>query len=77
MSRLAGRLPRSIIAAKRVALRMRSGKLVKLPLASASLTASMSNRGGLRIADNRLKPGLGVRLGGSPAAAGVNPLARL
>lgn len=73
-NRLAGLFPRSIIAANRVALRMRSGKLVKLPLASASLTASMSRRGGRRTADNRLKPGLGVLAGEGP---GCNPLAAL
>jgi hypothetical protein len=54
---------------------MRSGKLVKLPLASASLTASISRRGGRLTADNRLKPGLGVLLG--VISLGANPLAAL
>lgn len=52
---LPGRFPLSIIAANFVALLIRSGKLVRLPLASASLTASISSFGGRRIADNRLK----------------------
>src|SRR6187402_2915582 len=47
-SRLLGLFPRSIMAASLVARRMRSGKLVKLPLASASLTASIFRRGGRR-----------------------------
>lgn len=42
--RLVGRLPLSIMAASLVALRIRSGKLVRLPRDSASLTASMSMR---------------------------------
>ena len=42
--------PLSRLAATRVALRIKSGKLVRLPLASASLTASMSRRGGRRCA---------------------------
>ena len=58
--RLAGLFPLSIIAANLVALLIKSGKLVKLPLASASRTASISNRGGRRMADRRLNPGLGV-----------------
>ena len=45
-------LPVSNTAASFVALRMRSGRLVKLPLASASRTASMFNRGG------NLRPGI-------------------
>ncbi len=61
-NRLPGLLPRSIIDANRVALRMSSGKLVKLPLDSASLTAPISRRGGLRRADSLLDPaGLGLR----------------
>lgn len=36
------------MAAKRVARLMRSGKLVRLPLASACLTASISSLGGRR-----------------------------
>lgn len=58
-----------------MARRIRSGKLVKLPLASASRTASISNLGGLRIADNRLNPGLGVRSGVVPP--GCSELAEL
>ena len=46
-SRLAVR-PRSRLDASRVALRIRSGKLVRLPRASASRTASMSSLGGRR-----------------------------
>lgn len=41
-------LPRSKFAASLVALRIKSGKLVRLPLASASLTASTFKRGGRR-----------------------------
>jgi hypothetical protein len=75
-NRLPGRFPRSIIDANRVALLMRSGKLVKLPRASASRTASISSRGGLRIAENRLNPpGLGVLSGAGPP--GVRELAAL
>lgn len=73
-NRLPGLFPRSIIAASLVARLIKSGKLVKLPLASASRTASISSLGGLRIADNRLKPGLGVRAG---AGGGANELAAL
>lgn len=53
---LAGRRPRSISAAKRVARLIKSGKLVILPLDSISLTEFMSrpNFGGRRIADRRL-----------------------
>ena len=40
--------PRSKFAASLVALRIRSGRLVKLPLASASRTASTFKRGGRR-----------------------------
>lgn len=49
-NRLAGLRPLSIMDARRVARLMRSGRLVKLPRASAFLTASMSSRGGLRSA---------------------------
>jgi hypothetical protein len=52
--RLAGRLPRSIIAASLVARRMRSGRLVMLPLASISRTASMSSFGGRFNPERRL-----------------------
>lgn len=70
--RLPGLFPRSIIAANFVARLIKSGKLVKLPLASASRTASISSLGGRRIADNLLNPGLGVRKGDGP---GCNELA--
>lgn len=46
--------PVSNTAANLVALRMRSGKLVRLPLASASLTTSMFNIGGTRLPGIRL-----------------------
>lgn len=50
--RLAGLLPLSINDASLVARRIRSGKLVRLPRASAALTASISRRGGRRSPDN-------------------------
>ncbi len=68
-NRLAGRLPFSRLAASLVARRIRSGRLVKLPLDSAFLTASISSRGGLRIADNRL-------YGREPGAPGWGDVAR-
>jgi hypothetical protein len=41
--------PRSRFAANLVALRIRSGRLVRLPRASVSLTISRSRRGGRRL----------------------------
>jgi hypothetical protein len=57
--RLAGLLPLSKLAASCVARRIKSGRLVKLPLASAWRTLSISNFGGRRMADSRLYRGLG------------------
>lgn len=54
--RLAGLLPLSKLAASLVARLIRSGRLVRLPRACSCLTASMSSRGGRRIAESRLKP---------------------
>jgi hypothetical protein len=51
--RLPGRFPRSIIAASLVALRIKSGRLVKLPRASASRTAFISRFRGRLSADKR------------------------
>lgn len=77
--RLAGLFPSSKLAASLVARRIRSGRLVRLPRASAVRTAPMSSLGGLRIADSLLYDllaggcGEGVPLGlaGSVALAAL------
>lgn len=53
---LSGRVPVSRTAASLVARRINSGKLVRLPLASASLTASMLSLGGR----GRFRVGCGI-----------------
>ena len=67
--RLPGRLPLSIMEASLVARRIRSGRLVRLPLASAARTASMSRRGGLLMLERRF----GGRDGSVASAASPKP----
>jgi len=63
--RLPGLFPFSIIAASLVARLIKSGRLVRLPLASAARTASMSNFGGRLMFESRF----GGRGEGEPVAA--------
>jgi hypothetical protein len=73
-NRLAGLFPLSIMAASVVARLMRSGRLVKLPLASAALTASMSSLSGrLREFLSRPPDGVGVPVGLGAVAAAYAP----